>query len=63
MRPEDTAEFTAPHGAEGVPEDLSIGDGGAYVRVPCGRYEITIYEWQNDDFDVTKPDVQRSKDV
>jgi hypothetical protein len=52
--PEDTSQFCPPQGAFGVPKDLSIGDDGTYVRVPCGQYEITTCEWQNDNFDVTK---------
>ena len=58
--PEDTAEFSEPTGSEGVPEGLSIGDGGTYVRVPCGRYEISCGEWEEGNFDVTKLDLRRS---
>ncbi|RYD84978.1 MAG: hypothetical protein EOP84_03910 [Verrucomicrobiaceae bacterium] len=57
--PEETTESSGPNGAEGVPTGLSIGDGGAYVRVPRGRYEITACEWQNGNFDVTKLDLRR----
>ena len=39
--PEDLSECPAPIRTEGVPEPLSIGDGGAYVRVACGRYQVT----------------------
>jgi len=57
---EDASEFLPPRGEHGVPEPgLSIGDGGAYVRIPCGRYEITTCEWQTDNFDVTKLDLRR----
>jgi hypothetical protein len=58
--PEDASEFATPHGAAGVPNGLSIGDGGAYVRVPSGRYAITTCEWQSENFDVTKLDLQRT---
>ena len=56
--PEDTTEFSAPQGARGVPEGLSIGDGGVYVRVVPGSYEITACEWHNDNYDVTKLDLR-----
>ena len=58
--PEDASEFSSPQDSRGVPTPgLSIGDGGAYVRVPCGRYEITTCEWQSDECDITKLDLRR----
>jgi len=57
---EDASRFSPPQGACGVPNPgLSIGDGGAYVRIPCGSYEVTACEWQTDRFDVTKVDLRR----
>lgn len=47
-----------PSGDLGVPEDLSIGDGGAYVRVQTGCYVVTACEWQADIYDVTKIDLK-----
>jgi len=62
--PEDASKFCSPHGASGVPgPGLSIGDGGAYVHVPCGRYEVTACEWQADVFDITKLDLRRVNDA
>jgi hypothetical protein len=59
---EDASEFSSPRGEDGVPEPgLSIGDGGAYVRVPCGRYEVTACEWQEEKFDVTKLDLRKAE--
>ena len=59
--PEEATAFSAPQGGRGVPDPgLSIGDGGAYVRVPCGRYEVTACEWQTDEFDITKIDLRRT---
>lgn len=56
---ENASEFSLPRGAKGVPgPGLSIGDGGAYLRVPCGRYEVSACEWQTDTYDVTKLDLQ-----
>lgn len=61
---EDASEFSEPCGAHGVPDPgLSIGDGGAYVRIPCGRYEVTSCQWQTDKFDVTKIDLRRTQHV
>jgi hypothetical protein len=58
--PEDASKFLSPHGPCGVPGPrLSIGDGGTYVRVPCGTYEVTACEWQSDGFDITKLDLRR----
>lgn len=58
--PEDASQFSAPQDNRGVPAPgLSIGDGGAYVRVLCGRYAVTACEWQTDEFDVTKLDLRR----
>jgi hypothetical protein len=57
---EDLSECSPPNGQAGVPEALSIGDGGAYVRVLCGHYEVTACEWQTHQFDVTKLDLIRS---
>jgi hypothetical protein len=57
---EDASEFSPPRGAKGIPEPgLKSRDGGAYVSIPCGRYEITASEWQTDKFDVTKLDLFR----
>lgn len=56
--PEDMSGGGSPSGADGVPEDLSIGDGGAYVRVPSGRYTVTACEWQTVIYDVTKIDLR-----
>ena len=57
--PEDASQFLPPQGARGVPEPgLSIGDGGAYVRVLCGSYEVSNCEWQTGEFDVTKIDLR-----
>ena len=62
--PEDASKFVSPHGAYGVPgPGLSIGDGGTYVRVPCGRYEVTACEWHSDVFDITKLDLRRIEHV
>ena len=57
--PEDASKFSPPQGAHGVPgPGLSIGDGGAYVRIPCGRYEVTACEWQKAESGVTKIDLR-----
>ena len=56
--PEDMSAGGSPVGESGVPEDLSIGDGGAYVRVPSGRYSVTACEWQTGIYDVTKIDLR-----
>ena len=61
---EDASEFSSPLNAQGVPRPgLSIGDGGAYVRIQRGRYDITACEWQTDKFDVTKIDLRRADNV
>lgn len=54
--PEDMTAVGNPSGDSGVPNDLSIGDGGAYVRVSKGSYSVTACEWQSDTYDVTKID-------
>lgn len=60
--PENASAFSLPRGAQGVPgPGLSIGDGGAYVRIPWGRYEVTACEWQTDLFDITKLDLRRTQ--
>jgi hypothetical protein len=56
--PEDMSAGGSPVGESGVPEDLSIGDGGAYVRVPSGYYSVTACEWQTSIYDVTKIDLR-----
>jgi hypothetical protein len=56
--PEDMAAGGNPSGDSGVPDDLSIGDGGAYVRVPKGAYSVTACEWQTGVYDVTKIDLR-----
>ena len=56
--PEDMSLGGTPSGAFGVPDDLSIGDGGAYIRVPLGCYSVTACEWQTDTYDVTKIDLR-----
>jgi hypothetical protein len=48
----------SPSGDSGVPDDLSIGDGGAYFRVPTGSYSVTACEWQTGIYDVTKIDLR-----
>ena len=59
---EDASEFSAPCGTQGFPDPgLSTGSGGAYVRVPCGRYEITACEWEEDKFSITKLDLRRTE--
>jgi hypothetical protein len=61
---EDASAFLAPHAAQGVPQPgLSIGDGGTYLRTPCGRYEVTACEWQAGNYDITKLDLRRTTDV
>ena len=55
--PEDMSAGGSPVGESGIPADLSIGDGGAYVRVPSGCYSITACEWQAGTYDVTKIDL------
>jgi hypothetical protein len=56
--PEDIVAGGSPSGDSGVPDDLSIGDGGAYVRVPTGCYSVTACEWQTGIYDVTKIDLR-----
>ncbi len=56
--PEDMSAGGLPVAGSGVPENLSIGDGGAYVRVPSGRYSVTACEWQTGIYDVTKIDLR-----
>jgi len=56
--PEDVVAGGSPSGDSGVPDDLSIGDGGAYVRVPTGCYSVTACEWQTGIYDVTKIDLR-----
>ena len=56
--PEDMSAGGSPSGESGVPDDLSIGDGGAYVRVPPGCYSVTACEWQTGIYDVTKIDLR-----
>lgn len=59
---EDASGFLLPRGESGIPEPgLSIGDGGAYVRVPCGRYEVSACEWQAERFDIAKLDLRRTE--
>ena len=54
--PEDMSAGGNPSGESGIPDDLSIGDGGAFVKVPAGCYSVTACEWQTADNDVTKID-------
>ncbi len=56
--PEDMSAGGNPSGESGVPDDLSIGDGGAYVQVPVGNYTVTACEWQTDVCEVTKVDLK-----
>lgn len=56
--PEDMSAGGAPIGDSGVPDGLSIRDGGAYVSVPSGRYSVTACEWQAGSYDVTKLDLK-----
>ncbi len=56
--PEDMSAGGRPSGDSGIPDDLSIGDGGAYVRVPSGRYSVSACEWQTGVYDVTKIDLR-----
>jgi len=56
--PEDMSSGGIPLGEHGVPDDLSIGDGGAYIRIPPGRYSVTTCEWQTGTYDVTKIDLR-----
>jgi hypothetical protein len=58
---EDASEFSPPRGAQGVPEPGS--HDGAYVRIPCGRYEITACDWKTGKFDVTKLDLRKTEPV
>jgi len=54
--PEDMSAGGNPSGESGIPEDLSIGDGGAYIRVQTGSYSVTACEWQTDVCHVAKID-------
>jgi hypothetical protein len=56
--PEDMSAGGRPSGDSGIPDDLSIGDGGAYVRVLSGRYSVSACEWQTGVYDVTKIDLR-----
>ncbi len=56
--PEDMAAAGPPAGESGVPDDLSIGDGGVYVQIPCGHYSVSACEWQTGIYDVTKIDLK-----
>lgn len=56
--PEDMTLAGSPSGDSGVPDDLSVGDGGGYVRVPTGCYFVTACEWQEGNYDVTKIDLK-----
>jgi len=56
--PEDVSAGGLPLGDSGSPDNLSIGDGGAYVHVPLGCYSVTACEWQTDIYDVTKIDLR-----
>jgi len=56
--PEDMSFAGNPSGAFGIPDDRSIGDGGAYIRVLLGRYSVTACEWKTDAYDVTKIDLR-----
>lgn len=58
LAPEDMSAGGDPSGDLGVPEDLSIGDGGAYVRLQTGCYVVTACEWHADIYDVTKIDLK-----
>ena len=61
--PEDASEFLPPCGLQGIPSPgLAIGDGGAYVSISCGNYEVTTCEWQTDEFEITKLDLRKSND-
>ena len=56
--PEDASKFLPPHGAQGVPgPGLSIS--GVYVRVPCGKYEVTTSEWHQEKFATLKIDLRK----
>ena len=56
--PEDMSSGGTPSGVFGVPHDLSIGDGGAYIRVPLGCYSVTACEWQTETYNITKIDLR-----
>lgn len=55
--PEDMSNAGNPLGDSGIPDDLSIGDGGAYVSAQNGCYVVTACEWRTDVYDVTKIDL------
>ena len=55
--PEDMSAGGSPAGDSGVPDDLSIGDGGVYVKVPSGEYLVTAIGWLAGNYDVTKLDL------
>lgn len=56
--PEDMTACGSPSGGSGAPDDLSMGGGGAYIKVPPGRYSVSACEWQAEKHDVTKIDLR-----
>jgi hypothetical protein len=56
--PEDLTSCSPPSGDSGIPDDLSIGDGGAYVKVAPGLYSVTACQWRSPNCDFTKMDLR-----
>jgi hypothetical protein len=56
--PEDMSTGGGPLGDSGSLSSLTVGSGGAYVRVPSGRYGVSACEWQTEVYEVTKIDLR-----